>query len=186
MITISQTPKEREIIHQFRRLFFPHGIFCPRCGRRYTYKIGNQYFCKVCRYKFTFKALLFCKGSKLNLRQLWIILQCFTQELSCEDAVVVSGHSYQTIHRWYTRFSNLIPLRQSKLSGIVEMDEAFIGKKKYSNQTIVLGALERKSGAIVLATTLDRETGSLDTFILKHIESQVAFFGLTRMVVTLM
>jgi hypothetical protein len=56
------------------------------------------------------------------------------------------------------------------LAGIVEVDEAFIGRQKYRNQTIVIGALERSTGKVVLQTIPAREQGHTDRFILATIQ----------------
>jgi transposase-like protein len=74
--------------------------------------------------------------------------------------------SHMTIRRWYRKFNNLIPEQLHKLQGTVEIDEAFIGRKKFRNQTIVIGALERQRNQIVLKVIPDREQGTTDTFIL--------------------
>ena len=170
MITLTYLPPEHQIQADIRRIVFPNGIRCPRCLRRYSYKLAGQYFCKSCRYKFSFKTLLPFKGSKLELTQLWLLLHCFVHELSFEDTMHMTELSHVTIRRWFRKFSQLIPEQKLKLSGAVEMDEAFIGKKRFQNQTIVLGAVERHTGNTILEVATDRETGSLDRFILKHIQ----------------
>ena len=45
--------------------------------------------------------------------------------------------SHVTIRRWFRRFAVLVPEVKYQLKGTVEMDEAFIGKRRYQNQQIV-------------------------------------------------
>lgn len=170
MITLSYLPPEHQIQAQIRRFLFQNGIRCPKCKGRYSYKISNRYYCKKCRYKFSLKALLPFKSSKLSFPKLWLLLYCYLKELSFEDTGVVTELSHVTIRRWFRKFNSLIPNQKQKLTGIIEMDEAFIGKKRHKNQKIVLGAVERHTGRTVLEVAKDRETGSLDRFILKYIE----------------
>lgn len=74
--------------------------------------------------------------------------------------------SHVTIRRWFRKFNALIPEIKQKLGCIVEIDEAFIGKQRYGNQTIVIGALQRDQNQIALQVIPDREQGTTDTFIL--------------------
>jgi hypothetical protein len=62
-------------------------------------------------------------------------MECWLGRISISQAAFVCSLSETTTRRWYRRFSGLIPEEQITLSGIVEVDEAFIGKKKYNNQT---------------------------------------------------
>ena len=78
--------------------------------------------------------------------------------------------SHVTVRRWYRKFNALIPKEIKKLRGTVEIDEAFIGRQKFKNQTIVIGALERDRNKIVLQCIPDREQGTTDTFILETVK----------------
>lgn len=170
MVTLSYLPPEHKIQAQIRKELFVKGIQCPKCSKRYSYKINDRYYCKNCRYKFSLKAMLPFKASKLSMSQLWLLLHCFLKQLSFQDTMYVTELSHVTVRRWFRKFSSLIPEQKLKLSGIVEMDEAFIGRQRFNNQTIVLGAVEKTTGRTVLETAKSRETGSLDRFILKNIE----------------
>lgn len=170
MTNITNLASEAKIMASLRQKVFPRGIRCPKCQRRYDYKVDERYMCKKCRYKFSFKTALGFKGTRLSWQQLWILLCCWLRELSPQDTEAVSGLSHQTIRRWYRRFANLIPNQKIQLKGIIEIDEAYIGKQRYDNQQIVLGALERATGQAVLEIAKDREQGTFDRFILEYIE----------------
>jgi hypothetical protein len=91
----------------------------------------------------------------------------------------ITGLSYPTIRRWYRRFREHLPPDDvnCKLSGIVEVDEAYFGKKRFNNQVIVLGAIERLPNPttgqrllkLEIAPNTERE--SLEPFIGRHIET---------------
>ena len=74
-----------------------------------------------------------------------------------------------TVRRWYRRFAALVPTERIRLGGTVEVDEAFIGKQRHYNQQIVVGAVERHTGRIALKAIPDREQGTLDRFLLRHV-----------------
>lgn len=80
--------------------------------------------------------------------------------------------SHVTVRRWYRKFNQLIPETVAHLSGVVEIDEAFIGRRKFGNQTIIIGALERNRNRLVLRVIPDREQGTTDRFILDTIAPQ--------------
>lgn len=170
MTSITNLPSESQIMAQLRVAAFPKGIKCPKCRRRYHYKVEERYMCKKCRYKFSLKTALGFKGARLSWQKLWVVLFCWQKELSFEDAQNITGLSAPTIRRWYRRFAGLLPDITNQLAGIVEMDEAYVGRRRHDNQRIILGAYERGSGKIMLQISLNREQGSLDRFILKHIE----------------
>ncbi len=160
---------EAKIQAEIRRKLFNHHIRCPRCHRRYTSTVSSRYWCGKCRLKFSLKSCLVFKGSKLAFTTLWQLLECFLGKLSISQAAFVCSISETTVRRWYRKFSQAIPDEHCVLSGIVEVDEAFIGKKKYQNQQIVIGALERSTGRIALSCIPDRESGSTDRFLLTHV-----------------
>ena len=169
MQSIANGLSEAKIAAEIRSVLFKNHITCPRCKRRYRSKVSGRYFCGKCRLKFSLKSILVFKGSKLSFSKLWQILECFLHKLSISQAAGVCGLSEVTIRRWYRKLSNLIPEDVVLLSGLVEVDEAFIGKKKYMNQQIVIGGIARGSGKIALACIPDRESGSTDRFLLNHV-----------------
>lgn len=170
MKIVSQALSEAKIQAQIRKKVFNNHIKCPQCHRRYQKIIGNRYWCGKCRLKFSLKSCLVFKGSKLPFTVLWKLLECYLNPLSISQAVNTCHLSEVTVRRWYRKFADLLPDEQLQLSGIVEVDEAFIGRRKYNNQTVVIGALERHSGKVVLQTIPTREQGQTDAFILKAIK----------------
>lgn len=169
MSKVSHGLSEAKIKALVRQKLFNNKVRCPKCKMRYQRIVSDRYFCGKCRLKFSLKATLVFKGSKLSFTELWQILQCFLSKLSISQAAGVCSLSEVTVRRWYRKLSGLIPEERFKLKGAVEVDEAFIGRKKYLNQQIVIGGIERSSGHIALACIPDRESGSTDTFLLKHV-----------------
>lgn len=188
MKSIANSLTEAKIAAQIRTKLFGRRMKCPRCLRRYTKIVSGRYWCGKCRLKFSLKTCLVFKSSKLPLSKLWQLLECWLGRLSISQTSFVSGLSEVTVRRWYRRFSSLIPQDVVKLSGVVEVDEAFIGKKKYENQTVVVGALERNTGRISLKAIPGRLQGETDRFILDtigkgsliHTDAWVGYWHLTE------
>jgi transposase-like protein len=82
------------------------------------------------------------------------------------------GLSYPSIRRWYRLFRSQIPLvnQRRQLSGVVEVDEAYFGKRKFGHQTIVIGAIERDTRCLRLQIIPKAEQQYLEEFIMNHIE----------------
>lgn len=81
---------------------------------------------------------------KLSLQTFWLVLWCWTNKVPIDQAMKVTGLSEVTIRRWYDKFRNHLPqdkLDEIRLEGIVQMDEAYKGKKnsKYS----IIGAKQQ-------------------------------------------
>lgn len=169
MKSVSQGLSEAKIQALVRKKVFNNHIRCPKCNLRYQGMVDNRYWCGKCRLKFSLKSCLVFKGSKLSFMVLWKLLECYLAPLSISQAGTMCHLSEPTVRRWYRKFANLIPDERITLSGIVEIDEAFIGRQKYQNQTIVIGAIERKTGNVVLTVIPSREQGETDRFILKTV-----------------
>lgn len=169
MISVHTGWPEAKIQAQIRRVLFKSHVPCPRCGRRYQRKVGGRYFCGKCRLKFSLRSCLVFKGSKLPLAVLWRLMECWLGKLSVSQSALVLGLSEPTVRRWHRRFSALVPDEVARLSGVVEVDESFIGRRKFGNQQIVIGGIERSSGRVALSCIPDRESGSTDRFLLGHV-----------------
>lgn len=55
------------------------------------------------------------------------------------------------------------------LSGVVEVDEAWFGKRRFGGQTIVMGGIERDIKRLKLAVIPDTEQDSLEAFLEAHV-----------------
>lgn len=158
----------KRVIHQ---LVFG-GAACRQCGGTVRFKRAVPYgWCQACRVKIRPKAATWFRGSKLTYRQLFLLLHCWQQRQSPGAARLATGLSYTTIHRWYWRFRALVPKddQGELLSGVVEVDEAWFGRRKFGGQTIVMGAIERDTRRLKLAVIPDTEQDSLEAFLETHV-----------------
>lgn len=128
-------------------------------------------WCASCRTKIRPKAATWFRGSNLRYQQMYLLLWCWQQRQAPGTACLVAGVSYPTVARWYWRFRALVPKDSTEmLSGIVEVDESWFGRKRYGHQTIVVGAIERDTSRLKLQVIPDTEQDSLEAFL----EAQVA------------
>jgi transposase-like protein len=145
---------------------------CRQCGGTLRFKRTVPYgWCRVCRIKVRPKAATWFRGSKLTYRQIFVLLHCWQQRHNPGAAMLATGLSYTTIHRWYWRFRALVPPdnQQAMLSGIVEVDEAWFGRRKFGGQTIVMGAIERDTKRLKLAVIPNTEQDSLEGFLERNV-----------------
>ena len=144
---------------------------CPRCGDGIKKGVG-YWWCTACRRKWRPKAATWLKGSKLTDNQINLLLLSWQQSVSPGAVKKLTGLSYTTIERWYSRFRVQLPVDRNQLKGIVEVDEAFFGRLRHRNQRIVMGAIERKTRRIKLAVIPDREQDSLEGFLHQHVHPE--------------
>jgi len=152
------------------------------CGHKILWPCNQDYgWCRICRKKIRPKAQTLFYGSKLSYRQLFGLVWCWQHRLSPGSVMAALGLSYTAIERWYERFRKALTASYSngsngKLYGVVEVDEAYFGKKRYGGQTIVIGAIEREPTPhtgirrLKLKIIPDTEQDSLEKFIEDNIE----------------
>lgn len=170
MSSLAEIPTERrckQVVHQL----LTKQTGCTTCHHKLSWR--REYgWCKLCRTKVRPKAATWFKGSKLTYRQVFVLLHCWQVRQSPGATRLATGLSYTTIHRWFWRFRTLVPAddQTAMLSGIVEVDEAWFGKRKFGGQTIVVGGIERDTKRLKLRIVEDVEQDTLEGFLEDHIE----------------
>lgn len=144
---------------------------CARCQGKIRFKRSQSYgWCRNCRIKVRPKSTTWFRSSKLPYRQVFLLLHCWQERCSPGATRLATGLSYTTIHRWFWRFRALVPPdAASPLSVIVEVDEAWFGKRRFGGQTIVMGAIERDTKRLKLAIIPNTEQDSLEGFLETHV-----------------
>lgn len=171
MNSLTELPGEQKCRGQLEAIVFGPERRCPACRSPLTG--GRAYlWCRVCRKKWTAKANTWLRGSNLTYRQILALILCWQRKVPPGSVVATLGLAYPTIARWYERFRDHLPRDQDQLRGLVEADESFHGRKKYCNQLIIMGAIERTSGRIKLAEIPDREQDSLELFLHQHVHAE--------------
>ena len=171
MDSIRVFTSERDCRVLVEKVVFKEGVRCPKCMRPLARSL-KYYWCKMCRKKVRLKAHTWFRGSKLSYRTIVLLLSAWQKNVHPGAVKALTGVSYPTIARWYTRFRQTVPEDQEMLKGVVEVDEAFFGRQKYKNQKILMGAIERRSGKIKLAQIPDREQGTLEYFLWRKVSTE--------------
>jgi transposase-like protein len=178
MTSITELPSEAKCKKIIHNLILGETKKCPTCVGPLRRSTG-YYWCKLCRKKVRPTAQTWLYGMKLSYRQLVVLIWAWQRKLPPGSVKAFTGVSYVTIARWSWRFRQHLPQDEQMLAGIVEVDEAFFGRKRYGNQRLVLGMLERHSRRLKLVVITDREQDTLEALLLKHVAttSQVCTDG---------
>jgi len=170
------------------------GHTCKKCGRlvttnyvRISRKNGNGvpkkcFRCKSCHtYIYPLSDTLF-RNSRLPLSSLFLIMFMMSDPKNSISAMEMSrkvGGCYKAIHRIMMDIrKTLEPGIQPKMKGIVEIDEAFLGKgSKYYNWSSIstrkqpiIGMVERATGSVRIYLVKDRKSATIRKLVLANVE----------------
>ena len=149
------------------------GLTTCKCSLKIHWKAKNNYgWCKNCRKQIYPKSSTFLSSSNLSCKQIFQLVWCWQNRHSPGSTKAITGLDYVTIRRWYKRFRQYLPPDPNTelLSGIIEVDEAYFGKRRYGNQIIVIGAIERDTKRLRLQIIPDAEQDSIELFLQHNIE----------------
>lgn len=171
MFRINDVPSDAKLRQLFSFSTFGKRVFCPRCGTSHVRRSENRYRCPRCRKPFSLTSASWLGCTKLSLRQIWILLCCWQAQYTLPVASSMASVSHVTSRRWYRRFRMyLVYVSPEKLEGNVEVDESFVGRRRYKNQRIVLGAWSRETEQVIMRIVSNREQGTTDRFLLKYVD----------------
>src|SRR6266853_1740065 len=130
-------------------LRWPKSVTCPRCKGEKVYSIlkRDQFVCDSCSYQFSATAGTIFHDSHLPLWK-WFLatyLLCESRKgMSANQIKRTLGISYKT--DWYLCHRIRAAMREAehKLSGVVEIDETYIGGKQRGHK----GKLKSKAAVI--------------------------------------
>lgn len=150
MHNLKQIPSEAQIKEFLRRTLFGKNIFCPRCHNRQVWQEKDRYWCPRCHRRFSLLSYTWLHDLKLPLEKWWLVLWCWTSQISVQQAMKLSGLSDMVIRHWYDSFREHLPENSHILSRIVQLDEAYgkgwslvMAKEKYSRKTAFVVLPER-------------------------------------------
>jgi transposase-like protein len=169
-------------------LRWPNGPVCPKCNSKEVARVGGReevLRCKGCEHQFTVTVGTIFHDSHLPLTK-WFVATCLICEakkgMSALQLKRLLGIGYKTA--WYLTHR----IRQAmmnangseeKLSGIVEIDETWIGGRNYKgtgsgrdNKTCVVGVTER-NGKLRLMVVPDLSSDSIKRVIKKWVSQEL-------------
>lgn len=146
---------------------------CSVCEGKLRFR-RSYAWCHACRKKISAKAATWLRGSKLSYRQIYQLIWCWQKRKNAGFMKDALGISYTTVQRWYARFRAHVPkdAAEQLLVDLVEVDESFFGKKRYNNQTIVIGAIEPKTRRIKLQIITNREAETFEAFLETNVHTK--------------
>jgi hypothetical protein len=167
MLTIREIETEEKCRELVEKLILGEDRRCPHCQGELQ-PAAKYLWCRICRKKIYPKSLTWLKGSKLSYRDTFLLLIGWLTNAPPGPVKNLTGISYTTSARWYTKFREQVPQDRTQLNGVLEVDESFWGKRRYANQEIVIGLIDRLKRHLRLEIIPDREQHSLETFLVKH------------------
>jgi len=178
----------RDVLAELR---WPEGVACPRChGVKHAYDSNRWVWdCYSCGYQFSALSGSVFHDTKLPLRKWFVAVFLMVEAkkgISANQMKRTLGVSYKTA--WYLchRIRAAMSVDYAPLSGVIEMDETYIGgKRRYrgsgtgnrgvakgqntlGNKTIVMGALAR-DGNLQMRVEKRTTRGTAMDFISTHV-----------------
>jgi len=117
------------------KLRWPEGFVCPRCGHRKAWPVRNLFECAQCGTQTSVTAGTIFQDTRKPLRLWFRAIWYVTSQKIGVSAVglknVLGLGSYETAWVWLHKLRRaMVRPGREKLSGVVEVDETFIGAKR--------------------------------------------------------
>lgn len=169
------------------KLRWPEGFVCPHCGGREAWLTQTAlYICQGCRNRTSITSGTIFHRTRKPLRLWFNAMWHITSQKYGANALglqrVLDLGSYHTAWEWLHRLRRaMVRPGRDRLSGMVEVDETFIGGERpgkrgrgAENKALVVIAVEDKEelgfGRIRLCQVLDASSASLTPFIRDNVE----------------
>lgn len=170
------------------KLRWPDGFICPKCSGENCWSIGDTLFaCCQCGRQTSVIAGTIFQGTRRPLKAWFTATWWVTTQkngASAEDLKQVLGlKSYETAWAWLHKIRTaMVRSDRTKLSGIVEVDDFYLGGEERDgstgrgtgNKILVTAAIELhesgKLGRVRLGMVADASKSSLQGFIKKNVE----------------
>lgn len=194
---VAQFSDETKCHFYLEGLRWPNGVVCPgrliwdgtreKCGSKKISRIPSRrlFQCLDCGYQFSVRTATIFEDSKLPLWKWFVAVFMMAESkkgISAKQIERMLAVAYKTA--WFLchriRQAMAIDPGEKKLSGIVEVDETFLGGKgrldegHYSKRMdVVMGAVER-GGDVRLRAVPDRGRESVQAFVEANVSSDAA------------
>lgn len=175
MDSIEDIPSEGKCRLLVEAIVFGKDCLCPHC-QKVLKRNKRSYWCKTCRKKIWLKSFTCLRSSKLSYRKIFILILAWQKKSSPGSIKTLIGLPYKTIDHWFSLFREHLPRETEQLTGLVEVDESYFGKKKFGNQRIVIGAVVRELRKLRLRPIPNAGQDELEDFIWEHVSPESKLF----------
>jgi ISXO2-like transposase domain/Transposase zinc-ribbon domain len=180
---------------------WPDGVNCPRCGNVKVFTVKTMTFkwqCYECEtvkgagYRFSHIAGTIFENTNKPLRQWFKVVHLMFTSKKGISALQIQRHmgfgSYETAHSMCYKIRAALIEPETKLGGIVEVDETFVGGKAKnrhwikrdgkpgptaSGKAIVVGAVRRK-GNVIARVINNVKQATLEAFVNEAVSEKVS------------
>ena len=168
------------------RIRWPDGFVCPRCSGRSAWTARrNRLICSACGYQGSLTAGTIFEGTRKSLQTWFRAMWWVTAQKNGASALglqrVLGLGQYRTAWTWLHKLRRaMVRPGRERLSGIVEVDETYVGGKdagafgrSLGRKTLVAIAAEEDGGGIGrvrLQRLADASAANLEAFILEAVE----------------
>ena len=176
----------RDYLYSLR---WPDGYRCPRCGHTKAWTTKDNLFrCSSCEYKCSITSGTIFEGTRKPLtlwfRAIWWVTSQKNGASAKNIQRIFEFGSYKTAWVWLHKLRRaMIRPGRDRLTGLVEVDETYIGGKKpgkrgrgAEGKTLVVIAVEDKGdnkiGRIRLSIIPDASSDSLTSFVKECVEDK--------------
>jgi len=130
-------PSERHCWRHLRRVRWPEGFHCPRCGHRKSHRLRPRGLeqCAACRYQASLTAGTPLHGTRTPLRTWFLAIFYVARHKKGISALQFQRDtgvgSYKTAWSLLHKVrSTLRPRAEFRLEGLVEVDESYVGARR--------------------------------------------------------
>ena len=178
---------------------WPNGVKCPRCGADAFALTGREYHwqCYKCApvtsYRFSHIAGTIFENTNKPLREWFKVVHLMLTSKKGISALQIQRMmgfgSYGTAHSMCHKIRAALIEPETKLGGIVEVDETYVGgsnrnrhwdKKTpgtgVAGKAIVIGAVKRK-GNVIARVIENTDTETLDSFVREAVSEKVSLLA---------
>ena len=172
---------------------WPYGPVCPYCkeGERIHSRKGGYYRCNACREDFTVRTGTVMERSHIPLQKwLYAMYMLVTARKGISSVQLHTELSISQKSAWFMlhRLREACRDKDSSLSGIVEIDETYVGGKqrnKHADKKVegrgtvgkapVLG-MRQRGGKVIAMPIKMTDKGTIQDIIFKHIEEDTTIY----------
>lgn len=178
-----QFPDEESCWMALRQIRWPHGFICPRCAKRGSHRLRSRRLeqCRSCRYQTSVTAGTLFHKTRVPLRTWFLAIFYLGRHKKGISALQFQRDSglgsYQTAWTLLHKLRSALGHRpQFRLTGLVEVDEAYVGGavsggargRGAPNKALVAGAVEQRehsAGAVRLSVVAQASRDELGPFV---------------------